>query len=528
MRKSIFFAALMLYAATVSAQRFMPVVKRSAATDDIITTLPSTAKDSLYLEDTYIMSGVRLQHYTWSGHFHHLAFDADQKTIYIKNLCSEYVFNTYVKGTIDGDSIVVPTGQHVFHQDAGDGKEEADLYLKAVRINDDSTGVVVDSETANIVFYVSKNGVLRTKANVGAAYVDPTGYVLAKNISYQFEPFDSLSALVQLPAKADTLVYDLKYKTETGEPEVGTKAVVAFAGNDVYVKGLSLNVPGWIKGSLKDGLVVFPSHQYLGRYNHAADLESDYAVFFNGAKDTGESGLFGEIYATVDSVAFTYDAATKSFSTTQSVTETIGTVNPYSHMVEPSLTPSSAIGYEPAVPEAPSIQNFKRMGFNYWLNIMVPSLDVDGKPLNTDSLSYRLIVDDKPFTFSKSEYNWIESDMTELPYSYLDYQGLGSDIMNMGGDMRRITFFANHKTIAIESIYRMNGTVNVSKRYVYDVASNSGVLTGIGNVQGKPAVDGVEYVDLHGRKVSTPRHGVFVKIEKRQDGTTVTSKCVVK
>ena len=74
MRKSIFFAALMLYAATVSAQRFMPVVKRSAATDDIITTLPSTAKDSLYLEDTYIMSGVRLQHYTWSGHFHHLAF----------------------------------------------------------------------------------------------------------------------------------------------------------------------------------------------------------------------------------------------------------------------------------------------------------------------------------------------------------------------------------------------------------------------------------------------------------------------
>lgn len=175
-----------------------------------------------------------------------------------------------------------------------------------------------------------------------------------------------------------------------------------------------------------------------------------------------------------------------------------------------------------------STQNFKRMGFCYWLNVTIPSLDVNGKPLNTDSLSYRLIVGGKPFTFSKSEYNWIESDMTELPYSYLDYQGLGSDIMNMGGDMRRITFFANHKTIAIESIYRMNGTVNVSKRYVYDVASNSGVLTGIGNAQGNPAVDGVEYVDLQGRKVSTPRHGVFVKIEKRQDGTTVTSKCVVK
>ena len=529
MKKIIFTAILLMSAGAGMAQSLVHVYRPSASTDDIITTLPSTAKDSLYLEDTYIMSGYALQHYTWSGHFHHIAFDENGTDVYIKNICNDYVFDTYIKGTIISDSIVIPTGQHIFHQDAGEGQDEVDFYLRAVKINDDSTDVVLDSTKASIVLYVDANGTIHTKGNVGAAYADSTGAMLTKNITYQFVPFDTLTAMVNLPEGVDSVAYDLVYKAETGGNNVGGKAVVAFDGNDVYVKGLSLNKKGWVKGLLQDNVITFPSHQYLGRYNNDENLERDFAVFFNGAEDTGEKDLFGEVYATTDSVAFQYDPETKAFSTQQAVTETIGANNSYSHMVAPSLTPSSTGGeYLPAVPATPTIKSFKNFVFTYFLNVTIPSTDVDGKPLNTDSLYYRFIVDGEPFTFSTSEYNYIDENMTELPYAYQDEGGYGNDIVNVGGDERRITFYSNHSTFGVETVYRINGVENVSDRYVYDVASQTGevVPNGIESLQAD--AKNVTLYDLAGHRVVTPQHGVYIKKERLQNGSTRATKFVVK
>ena len=198
-------------------------------------------------------------------------------------------------------------------------------------------------------------------------------------------------------------------------------------------------------------------------------------------------------------------------------------------MVAPSLTPSSKGGeYLPAVPATPTIKSFKNFVFTYFLNVTIPSTDVDGKPLNTDSLYYRFIVDGEPFTFSTSEYNYIDENMTELPYAYQDEGGYGNDIMNVGGDERRITFYSNHSTFGVETVYRINGVENVSDRYVYDVASQTGevVPNGIESLQAD--AKNVTLYDLAGHRVVTPQHGVYIKKERLQNGSTRATKFVVK
>ena len=197
---------------SAQGQPFQPRQAQASATaDDIITALPATVENKLYILDTDIMSGVHMQHYTWSGRFCYVTFDSNGKDVYFKNLCSEYVFDTYVKGEIDGNTIKIAAGQHVFHQDEAldQGQEEADLYLRAA-VYDGENDEMVPSDAEYITFNVADDGTITCPEGQGAAYVDPTGYVLAKNHTYKFEPFD-IESTVSLPEGAEIRKYDLQY-----------------------------------------------------------------------------------------------------------------------------------------------------------------------------------------------------------------------------------------------------------------------------------------------------------------------------
>lgn len=521
-------AAVMSFSAA-KAQTSVPVkYAKSSATDDILTEVPATAKDSLFLQDTYIMSGYGMQHYTWSGHFYHIAFDENGKDVYFKNLCSEYVFDTYVKGEIDGNTIKIPTGQHVFHQDADydNGLEEADLYLSSAKINEDGTEVVVDNESQYILFDIGEDGVLRSRDGYGAAYVDPTGYLLAKNYTYQFEPFDTLKAIVNVPADAEIIKYDMEYLTATEGSKMTKTADVIINGDEVFVKGLSQYNEGWVKGVVDGDSVRFKSHQYLGRYSNSENLENDFAVFFNGAYDTGEWDVMGRVYATIPDIAFKYDKETSSLVSAKCVTETIGEKNPYSHMVEPKLTPSETGGvFLPATPAAPSITSYRNYVFTYRMTVKVPSYDTDGKPLDTERLTYRFYMDGEPFTFSTSEYNYIDEEMAEVPYNYLDGNGYGSDIMKGADDERIITLYREFSKIAVESVYTVDGVTNVSDKYEYDVKTQTGgTTTGIQDVDKNSNVKPVIYTDMTGRITSNPGKGIFIRTEVMDNGSRKSVK----
>lgn len=495
-------------------------------TDDIITTLPATAKDSLYLQDTFYGYGKRMQHYTWSGHFYYIALDENKKDVYFKDLCSAYVFGTYVKGEIEGNTVRIPTGQHVFHDDPNPDNKytEADLYLYAGKIQGDS--IALDKDAPYIDFTISVQGTLTSDKAV--VYADPTGYLVARNYTYKFVPFNIEAATTVVPEGADIKKYNLEYLPEPGKDKIATTAEVAFSDDDVYVKGLTQTVPGWIKGTVDGDSVRFSSHQYVGRYNNSDNLLTDYAVFFNGAVATDSIGFFGRVYATTAGIAFKYDKTAGTLIASQSVSETIGEQNRLSHMVAPALTPAENGGaYAPAKPAVPEIEKVKNYGFSSRMTVKLPTYDTGGNPLNTDSLAYRFFMDGQPFTFTTDKYNYIEKDMTEIPYSYLDYNGLGSDISKSYDDdsERIIVLYDDYDEIGVECVYTINGVTNVSDRYVYDVKSKTGgVVSGIISGQIAKRIASVTYKDLNGRSVSHPESGLYIKTVTYDDHTRVNSK----
>lgn len=116
----------------------------------------------------------------------------------------------------------------------------------------------------------------------------------------------------------------------------------------------------------------------------------------------------------------------------------------------------------------------------YELKIDVPLEDVDGNPIDKENLSYRLYINGDPFTFSKSEYNYIEADMTEIPWDYQDANGQGSDIMKwydgVSDNVRRIFLYSDAATVGVESIFRTADGEMVSAKYVYDTKTQEGKL----------------------------------------------------
>lgn len=526
---TIMLSALLTVALQSPAQQpAEPKAKASAAADDIITTLPATAKDSLFLQDTYIMSGSKLQHFTWSGHFYRIAIDGNGKDVYFKDLCSDYVFGTYVKGVIDGSTIKIPTGQHVFHEDPNqeNGFENADLYLYSAKINADSTEVVLDKEAPYIELHIAQDGTITSDPERGAAYADPADSVVARNYTYKFAPFDSIAATTVVPQDAEVKKYSLEYMPEPGGSKVVKTAEVAFSGSDVYVKGLTQNVPGWVKGIADGDSVRFASRQYVGRYNNNENLLKDYAVFFNGAEATDETDVWGRVYATTDGIAFKYDKESGTLTAGNSVTETIGEQNPYSHMVAPKLTPAETGGsYAPAKPAAPEITAYKDFIFSFRMTVSLPTYDTEGKPLDTDSLYYRFYMDGEPFTFTKSKYNYIDEEMAEVPYAYLDYNGLGSDISKGASENERIiVLYDKYDEIGVECVYTVDGVTNVSDRYVYDVASKTGGVSGITANRTAKGIKSITYTDVNGTAVEHPHKGLYIKTVTYSDNTKVNSK----
>ncbi len=493
--------------------------------DDILTEV--SAKDSLFLLDTYIMED-GLRHFTWSGKFVSVAFGSDND-IYFKDICAGYKFNTYVKGTIDGDTIRIPVGQHVFHQDADPdhGIEEADLYLAAANINEDSTEVVVNAADKYIRFVKEKDGTIRSMENCGAAYVDDSGVARATNYTYRYEPFNIQAETVKLPENADSVKYALTFKNEPDGKDVVAEAYVIDAGDKVFVKGLTRNVQGWVEGTVEGDSVYFKSYQYVGRYNNG-ELENDFAVFFNGAHATDDFDLWGRVYRTTDRIGFYYDKNNGLLSSKECVTESVGTQNPYGHIVEPMLQKIDNTGGENVRPANPTIENYQNYVFQSIVSVNVPAHDSEGRPLDKEKLSYRFYLDDAeaPFAFTTSDYHYIEQDLVEIPYTYLDYDGLGSDISKGDSeDSRKIVFYTSFKKLAIQMLYTDNGKTVVSDKYVYDVDKKTGEVVG-GIVLPNPelSVKSVVCADMSGRVVENPRQGIFIEVKTFSDGSQKITK----
>lgn len=204
----------------------------------------------------------------------------DGDKVYIKKPVSRSTRNTWVEGTKNGNMIVIPTHQPL----AYNGTYDATISLRYGVISGTSIAAA-DDYAENIVFVVDGDTwtLQNTLGYSNAAGADAyfigefwddddtfTGYGDAETVlNYSPDYVAPETVLVELPAGVETENWTMNAdawtaSTSTSTPVTGRNVVVAFDGNDVYVKGLSQNLNAWVKGTISGSTVTFKKMQFLG------------------------------------------------------------------------------------------------------------------------------------------------------------------------------------------------------------------------------------------------------------------------
>ena len=317
-----------------------------------------------------------------------------------------------------------------------------------------------------------------------------------------------LTCLVCVMAQAETPVtppdgvepemYKFKGHDTYIDKDKEAEVFVVRDGNDIFIQGLSINFmpSGWVKGMLADGVATFPE-AYMGAFDFWGE---SYDLYFDGA-------------------VFTYDETTNTFTATDGYTTT-AEETVLDEYINVTLT---GVVATPATPATPEITAFTQDNYGYYVEMNIPTVDVEGNDLFPSLLSYELLYE-KPgetgvFEFTTDDYIFIEENMTQVPYNYTD----SYDIDKAG---KQVYLYADDletwSLIGVKSIYTVGDVVNESE--VFWFATPFG-LTAIEDIADSPVV-ATRYYDLQGREVDAAAKGLIIQVTRLADGTTHAVKVV--
>lgn len=449
--------------------------------------------------------------------------------------------NIYVKGPISqayvwmlgspwikcekakGDTIVMHTPQ-MYAIDAADT-----YYIQRLIPSEDNTTFVVDTTETDIHF-IWKNDTLEQVDDCLAGLTDATGswfYMGDYNIEYTVNP----DQVATIPSQSVSQTVQMIYKSDpTDTTKTSTKDLEMYANPDydedvdegnpeIYLTNLeSALLESPIKGTVEDldedtAKLVIPGGQYLGideTYNSHI-----YAVTANARIDSSS-----------DTPSFNYDLVPSiTLKTFDEDSDTAKSVWPASllincgknrlSIVSEYVVPVFAVKeYEAATPADPVFTaDDVRHSTNFdLLHFTIPTVDVNGKDMNTNQLYYEIYLDDKPYTFTTDVFKGINHNMTEVPYNYAD---TNYDI-SRDDNGRYTIFFYDHNdydSIGIQSIYKAGGETNVSK-----IVYVTNPVLGINGLHTDAnASRPMAYYDITGRRISSDARGLV--IVRRADGT---------
>lgn len=375
-----------------------------------------------------------------------VAFDGDD--MYIRGLGS--VDETaWVKGTKNA------TGDYVFPagQDLGLYHDEDRLFFIGYA-NDKVTDAILTVDAAGGV-YTFTTGIVEN-----ADYTDKLYTLLnmasGATISIA-ESVPEVPTVVEVPEGLQTESWIFSGTDYFDKKQAARSVKVGFDGDDVYVQGLSSEVPAaWIKGTLDGDQLTFKSGQFLG----GAD-----SLFFIGYN----------LKSGISDYVMTYDEEAGKF-TNDDVNSLLG-VNAYKDKVQASVyefyytTKIAKIVNRAATPATPSI---KTIGFTPYGDVAefnIPLIDTNNEGLVDSLVSYKLYYDEgdgqaKELTFTTDLYEYLAEDMTVIPYGFLDdvdEEGNASSY-DFGAAFVYLNMdYSTWKRVGIQSIYVGGGETNASE-----------------------------------------------------------------
>jgi len=302
--------------------------------------------------------------------------------------------------------------------------------------------------------------------------------------------------IVTPPAGAEQMLYNFQGHDTYTNKDKAFEVFVVIDNADIYIKGLSEYLTeGWVKGTIAEGTATFPA-AYMGTFEFWGD---EYALDFDGATFTVNDD------ASVLTAAEGYTTSVEGEILDEFINVTLTMALP-----------------EIATPATPTITNFTEDSYGHYLEMTIPTTDVDGNDIYPALLSYQILVDrggeQSVYEFTTDAYEFLEENMTVVPYNFTDYYDIdvaGKQVYIYGDDIDQWT------AIGVKSIYTVGDKSRESREseiFWYPLSATAIDAISTSNVAE------TTYYDLQGRKVDANATGLLIKQSRMSDGTIKVEK----
>ncbi len=246
-------------------------------------------------------------------------------TVYIQDIISQFNAGTWVKGTKEGNTITIPTGQVIYYSTQYSCAYTLWWGLTSGQGDNEFTKV---ADKANITFTIDGNSIKLNDSDVDhviGAFYDYNGTTYFDGEGDYNTVFTYLEDYKPLPVSEITAPADLQtedwYISGAAYTDAGTKAFahsikIGFKDNDVYVQGVMADYPeAWMKGTLDGTTVTFSGLQKMGVSEDYTGSYEVYAVGITGSR--------------LKDFQMTYDADNKTLTAINELLLNADTEKPY-------------------------------------------------------------------------------------------------------------------------------------------------------------------------------------------------------
>ena len=213
----------------------------------------------------------------------HVVF-CDNGDVYIKDLISTYRNSVWVKGSLSGNTITIPTGQLVNYESYA---EASYAIYWGVKVDGD---YIRDDARDAITFTIDGDQITlegSNEDNIIGVFYEYDGnsfftcfgdYESVYTFDHDFVPLDVVTVTPPAGLQTETWYTHGHFYEGSSVPFRG-QVNLGFDGDDVYLQGLFAGYPdAWMHGVINDGIVTFGGMQVLGEQGG----QTIYAVGYNG------------------------------------------------------------------------------------------------------------------------------------------------------------------------------------------------------------------------------------------------------
>lgn len=451
--------------------------------------------------EKYRLNGFIYDGSSWEAVSRQIMLGWDGQNVYVQGF-SVLLPEAWIMGTYDEEQGTVTFGQQYFGRN-----QNYDSYFFPVT-------PVSDTESAPIsaVFNYNENARTFVLSQEMVCYIIENSSDSQLLWYYQYDSQMNMvpdGDTVEVPEDLETEEYVLTgtymgYQDNSwfeGDPLLGG-ARVGYDGDDIYIQGLCSYLPqAWVKGHRQGDDYVIDNGQYFGVFIYQGEA---FPLYFMGCGPNDDN--VADFVLTPN--AETGELVAQSWYAICDNDEVLAWYDILGNVVLTHILD------EAATPADPSVLYFEyaaEEGFGY-LMLDVPATDVDGNPLLTSKLGYKLFIDcgngAEPYIFAADNYGFYE-DMTVIEYNREDEM----NFMKGGQLVVVYNIPDNAERIGVQSVYTGGGETNESAITWYDLTDTGVTSIAADNTRSLPLYD------LMGRRVNADnlRPGLYI----RQDGKKI-------